>query len=54
MGPGSSRAFLCSLVLTEPYFKHSDTKWDETKQNIVDQILGGRLLRPPLDPPLLT
>ena len=33
-------------------FKHSDTKWD--LKNIVDQILGGRLLRPPLNPPLET
>ena len=27
-GPGSSRVFSCSLMLSEPIFKHSDTKWD--------------------------
>ena len=38
-GPGSFRAFRCSIVLSEPYrLKHSDTKWDT--KNIVDQNLG--------------
>ena len=34
--PGS----MGSLVLSEPYFKHSDSKWNIKKQNIVDQNLG--------------
>ena len=43
-GPGSSQMLWCSLVLYEPLIvKHSDTKWDT--ENIVGQILGGRLLR---------
>ena len=41
--------FFYALVLSEPYFKRSDTK-----KIIVNQILGGRLLRPPLDPRLQT
>ena len=60
-GPGSSRVFRCSLVLSEPYvfcfcfFKHSDAKWD--KKNIVDVFCGGgggapnAPPPPPLDPP---
>ena len=48
---GSTGLFWCSLVLSEPYFfKHSHKK--KWLKNIVDPILGGRLLRP-LDPPLI-
>ena len=43
---------MLSSVLSEPYFKHSDTKWGK-KQNIVNKILGlvVRLFHHP--PPLL-
>ena len=42
----SLSCYICSLIS-----KHSDTKWNI--KNIVDQILWGSLLRPPLNPPLL-
>ena len=44
----SFNALSCYLSLI---FKHSHTKWDK-KTHIVDQILGGRNRRPPLNPPL--
>ena len=34
---GSGR---CSFVLSGPYFKYSDTKWNKTKQNMIDQNSG--------------
>ena len=43
-GPGSSRSFGWSLVLSDLIFKHSDTKWDF--KNIVGRVLGGACCAP--------
>ena len=51
-GHESSRGFWRSPVLSEPYFKHSDTKLDT--RNTVDKISGGGggSVATPLNPPL--
>ena len=50
-GPLSGFFMLSGAIIMILIFKHFHTKWD--KQDLVDQILGGRLLRPPLNPPVL-
>ena len=54
--PGSSKLcdFGCSFMLSEPYFKYFDIKWEATQSQSNFRGVGRApvLLCPPPDPPL--